>query len=67
VGTTGVAAYLREFKGERLMILNNLTDENQIIRLPFDLSPSAIDILNNDSIPSTSQPLKPYQYNWIKL
>jgi maltose alpha-D-glucosyltransferase/alpha-amylase len=69
-GTTGVAAYLREYQGERILVLNNVSNQLQPIRLPFPLPANARDLLN-DTIPglpgSDELKLLPYQYFWIML
>ena len=67
VGTTAVAAYLREFQGEQILILNNLSDKSQTIKIPFDLPSSAKNILTKAPINPQPSTLNPYQYLWIKL
>jgi maltose alpha-D-glucosyltransferase/alpha-amylase len=67
VGTSGVAAYLREYQGERLLILNNVTDGNLEINLPFTIPPDATEILTGEHPLPTPLTLSPYQYLWIKL
>jgi maltose alpha-D-glucosyltransferase/alpha-amylase len=70
VGTTGVAAYLREYQGERILVLNNVTSQPQSIRLPFPLPSNARDLLTStipDSPGSDQMNMLPYQYFWIKL
>lgn len=66
-GTTAVAAYLRVYPGERLLILNNLSDQAQAIHLPFDLPQNARDLLKDSLIDPELDTLSPYQYLWIKL
>ena len=65
-GTNAVAAYLREYEEDRLLILNNLTDQSQeiYIRLKTDRT---VDILQAKTIPSIPKKLAPYQYFWLKL
>jgi len=67
VGTTSVAAYIREYKGERILVLNNVSGESQSIRIPFELPPTAIDLFSNAPLTSSLDSLVPYQYFWIRL
>lgn len=66
-GATAVATYLRSYSEERLLILNNLSDQVQPIQLPFDLPSTAWDLLNNQQIDPEMNSLNPYQFLWIKL
>jgi maltose alpha-D-glucosyltransferase/alpha-amylase len=67
VGTNEVAAYIRSFQEERLLILNNLSDAIQMIDLPFDLPKEAVDLLTGKLINKPDLKLMPYQYYWIKM
>jgi maltose alpha-D-glucosyltransferase/alpha-amylase len=70
VGTTEVAAYLRTYRGERILVLNNVTNQPQSIRLPFPLPANARDLLTNTNplSPGCNEiTLLPYQYYWIEL
>lgn len=67
VETTAVAAYLREYQDERVLVLNNLTDQEQKINLPDALPVEGENILENTSLILSSLTLKPFQYIWIKL
>jgi len=64
-GTTAVAAYLRTYRDESVLILNNLTDTEQIVHLPFDLPSTAIDLLTGETLNTSQLSLAPYQYYWI--
>lgn len=66
VGTNAVAAYLRNYQDESLLILNNLTDSEQAIHLPFELTPFAKDLLTGEAITTSRLKLAPYQYLWVK-
>jgi maltose alpha-D-glucosyltransferase/alpha-amylase len=66
-GTTGVAAYLRVYQNERLLILNNVTDREHQLQLPFVLPTTAEVILNSDPETPDLMRLKPYQYCWIRF
>jgi maltose alpha-D-glucosyltransferase/alpha-amylase len=66
-GTSAIAAYLRVYKTESLLILNNLTEKVQKVVLPFQLPPTAHDILNQVSFRAAQLNLQPYQYRWVKL
>ena len=67
VGTIGVAAYIRSYDSERILILNNLRDEHLSIHLPFDIPPNSIDILQEKELREKPVSLAPYQYIWLKL
>jgi maltose alpha-D-glucosyltransferase/alpha-amylase len=73
-GTDAVAAYWREGKGGRLLILNNLTDTSQEIGVSTGEVPTRVarDLLSNAELPLTqsghlSMVLEPYQYRWLSL
>jgi maltose alpha-D-glucosyltransferase/alpha-amylase len=65
IGTNNVAAYLRQFRDESLLIFNNLSDNQANIRLPEDLSGSYSDAFTGETL-HFHHPiiLKPYQYSW---
>lgn len=56
-----IAAYIRSYAGESLLILNNLSDTPQSVSLPFN----CFDLLGNQSLPSGAFTLQPYQYLWL--
>lgn len=65
-----VAAYIRDYQDERLLILNNLSSEHQLVTI--NSSGPARDLLNGDSILPTDNDqlvisLEPYQYCWYRL
>lgn len=71
-----VAAYLREYQGERLVIANNLSGKNQTIQLdPAKVKSSAqlVDLFsgqlysNSYSSNSRQLSLQPWQYLWLKI
>jgi maltose alpha-D-glucosyltransferase/alpha-amylase len=66
-GTNGVAAYIRSYEAERILILNNLRDEAQPIHLPFVISPDSFDLIQDNRLGQPPISLAPYQYFWIKL
>lgn len=66
-GTTGVAAYLRVYQDERLLILNNVTDNEQTLQLPFELPTTVEVVLSSDPVTPDLLRLKPYQYCWIRF
>jgi maltose alpha-D-glucosyltransferase/alpha-amylase len=73
-GADAVAAYWREGKGGRLLILNNLTDTSQEIGVSTGEAPTRVarDLLSNAELPLTqsgylSMVLEPYQYRWLSL
>ena len=65
VGTTAIAAYLREYEGERILVLNNLTKKSQEIHLPFKIPATATEIITQTF--QSPAHLAPYQYLWIRL
>ncbi|MFZ5820989.1 MAG: maltose alpha-D-glucosyltransferase [Chloroflexota bacterium] len=59
-----VAAYTRIYADESLLILNNLSDAVQTVRLPG--SPNGYtDLLTGRSVPPGALTLQPYQYLWL--
>jgi maltose alpha-D-glucosyltransferase/alpha-amylase len=67
VQNKNVAAYTRSFQNERLIILNNLQDSDQVINLSIDLKKNVIDILTGQSIKMPVEVLSPYQYLWLSI
>jgi maltose alpha-D-glucosyltransferase/alpha-amylase len=67
VGSKGVAAYLRTYQDERLLILNNLQDKELPIELPMDIPETVIDILNNRTLNKKTVTLAPYQFLWLAI
>jgi maltose alpha-D-glucosyltransferase/alpha-amylase len=73
-GTSAVAAYERRFGEERLIIIHNLTDHNQLISIPVRGSQAIypLDILNNRNLRPLENGylnilLTPYRYLWLKI
>jgi maltose alpha-D-glucosyltransferase/alpha-amylase len=66
-GTIGVAAYLRTYQNERLLILNNITDRSLRVQLPFKLPAVAEDVFHEEPVNTPDLYLEPYQYRWIKI
>ena len=67
VGTKSVAAFIRTYQDEKLLILTNLRNENQSIRLDIQLPRTAIDIINHQHMQMPIEFLTPYQYIWLAL
>jgi maltose alpha-D-glucosyltransferase/alpha-amylase len=73
-GTTAVAAYLRQYGDERLLVINNLTDQIQSVVIPISharhihpidiLSGRRMRPLQNNHLTLT---LAPYRYLWLRL
>lgn len=61
-----VAAYTRSGLGESLLVLNNLSDQQQMVSIPPALQGDYKDLINAQliSVPE-SLTLKPYQYLWL--
>jgi maltose alpha-D-glucosyltransferase / alpha-amylase len=71
---TAVAAYLRAYGTERLLIVNNLSSAPQsvILTIPGGESCEPVDLLFGEKIPRVEAgelalELEPYQYLWLKL
>jgi len=73
-GTSAVSGYLRYFKGERLLVLNNLSRESHAIKisLPGGRLGDPIDLLTGTAFTGVvsntlSIQLEPYQFFWLDL
>jgi maltose alpha-D-glucosyltransferase/alpha-amylase len=75
-GSQAVAAYQRVDHDERLLIVNNLSDATQTVRLPAERPAPAevFDLLADSALSSAAGPdgrltltLAPFQYRWLKL
>ncbi len=75
-GSQAVAAYQRVHQDERLLIVNNLSDAAQTVKLPVALFASAevFDLLADSALSLAADPdgrlslaLRPFQYRWLKL
>jgi maltose alpha-D-glucosyltransferase/alpha-amylase len=73
-GTSAVAAYLRQYGDERLLIVNNLSDHIQsaVIKVPNARSIYPVDMFSNRQIGPLQDnclmlTLTPYRYLWLKL
>jgi maltose alpha-D-glucosyltransferase / alpha-amylase len=72
--TAAVAAYLRRYQDETLLILNNLSGSQQPARIKLPEGTNSIleDILSGDPFPAQEDgqlalTLRPFQYLWLKL
>jgi maltose alpha-D-glucosyltransferase/alpha-amylase len=63
-GTSSIAAYTRNDKNENMLILNNLSDQEQIAHLPFR---EAFNIFSNEITQVKSLTLQPFQYLWLLI
>jgi glycosidase len=61
VGTKKVAAYTRNYDGESILVLNNLTDSNITINLAGEYQ----DLLTGTSYSPGDLDILPYQYLWL--
>jgi maltose alpha-D-glucosyltransferase/alpha-amylase len=73
-GTNAVAGYLRLYKGERLLILNNLSQDSQMLKidLPDGCTGDPIDLLTGISIPNVVNnaltiKIGPNKFIWLYL
>ena len=66
-GNPAVAAYVRKYEDESLLILNNLSGSAQTITLPSEYCIDSKDVLTEAHVqlPSTLE-LPPYSYHWLK-
>jgi hypothetical protein len=71
---TAVAAYLRRYQDEALLILNNLSGSQQSVDLTLSTDTASIpkDILSGNRYPGLKHgqlalTLHPFQYLWLKL
>ena len=63
-----VAAYLRKYENESLLILNNLSGSPQTINLPLKHHSEATDLLTEIRVQlEATLELPPYSYHWLKL
>jgi maltose alpha-D-glucosyltransferase/alpha-amylase len=74
VNSSAVAAYWREYKDERILILNNLSSTTQDVevRLPRGGSKVGKDLLSDTTLSyhsgeNLSLTLDPYDYRWVNL
>jgi len=72
--TDTVAAYLRAYQNEKVLVVNNLSSSHQSIRadLPVSGSVQPIDLMSDSLLPRTNSgwieiDLESYQYLWLKL
>ena len=73
-GTTAVAAYFREYEGERILVINNLDNQIQpiVIRISRPRNIYPIDILSERKMrpienSHLSLTLAPYRYLWLRI
>ena len=59
----GVLAYRREYEGERVFVLHNLTD---VSVEGLACSNPSVDLLTGESYPAGPLALAPYQYLWLR-
>ena len=62
-----LAVYKREYKGETLLIINNLTGASQTAALASDYQTEYVDLLSNAEVRiKASLTLDPYAYLWLR-
>ncbi len=61
-GTNSIAAYMRKYKNETVLIINNLGGQKQVVRLPFG---ETLNILTGEAFSLNSLTLQPFQYLWL--
>ena len=62
-----VAVFMREHEGQRVLIVNNLSDAAQTVNLASEIDGNAIDLLTEvDHALSSPLMLKPFSYLWLK-
>ncbi len=62
-GNTAILAYLREYRGEAVLVLHNLSSEEQAGVI--DWEGNATDLLSGTSHPLRRLALDPYEYCWL--
>jgi maltose alpha-D-glucosyltransferase/alpha-amylase len=61
-GSQSIAAYTRHFQGETLLMINNLSDLQQIAQV----SGTYLEVLSGNSLElDSSLTIQPYQYLWL--
>ncbi|HET9907350.1 MAG TPA: maltose alpha-D-glucosyltransferase, partial [Anaerolineales bacterium] len=66
-GNPAVAAYLRKYESESLLILSNLSGSPQTINLPSEHHRDATDLLTEIQVRlEATLELPPYSYHWLK-
>jgi maltose alpha-D-glucosyltransferase/alpha-amylase len=66
VGNRAVASYLRQYGSESLLILNNLSDSLQAVRLPAHLQQDYLDVFTHERVVARGPlTLQPYRYLWL--
>lgn len=61
-GANSIAAYARKYKNENMLIVNNLSDQEQAVHLPFN---QGVNILSHENISLASLTIQPFQYLWL--
>ena len=62
-----VAVYTRKHQGESLLIINNLSDQSQVVALPVEEQTRYADLISDVERPAgSSLTLRPYEYLWLK-
>jgi glycosidase len=68
VRNSAVLAYVRKNKNESILVLNNLSDHEQVAHIPAEYQVSGLDLCENRAYTLSAQiTLPPYSYRWIKL
>ena len=67
-----VAAYVRQYGDDRVLVVNNLSSVNQAVTLKLPLAGQPQDLLGQRTMPAVvdgtlTLELKPYQYLWAKI
>jgi maltose alpha-D-glucosyltransferase / alpha-amylase len=64
---SALAVYTRTYEDKTLLIINNLTDQEQIVSLPAENQTWYVDLISNSQPQiSSSITLPPYAYMWLK-
>jgi glycosidase len=68
VRNSAVLAYVRKNADEAILVLNNLSDHEQIAQIPAEYQVNGLDLCENRACTLSAQIiLPPYSYRWIKL
>jgi maltose alpha-D-glucosyltransferase/alpha-amylase len=68
VRNSAVLAYVRKNADEAILVLNNLSDQDQVAHIPAEYQVNGLDLCENRAYTLSAQiTLPPYSYRWIKL
>lgn len=63
---TSILAYVREYKDQKILVVQNLSNTEQTIRLQNDFK-SLMDLVNHEQISLNPLLMEPYGYRWLNI